>query len=165
MRILLRNARLIDGTGRAAQDGAALLIEGDTIVHAGPLAAADAPGPDAALTLDLAGRTVIPGLVEAHLHLSYNDVKQIADLDLNCPPEYSTLLSAKNAELVLALRLHGGPLGRLGPRRRRGAQARHQRGALARARGCWRPAATSAPPAAWPTGTRPISSSAWRAWR
>ena len=101
MRILLRNARLIDGTGRAAQDGAALLIEGDTIVHAGPLAGADAPGADAAVTLDLAGRTVIPGLVEAHLHLSYNDVKQIADLDLNCPPEYSTLLSAKNAELVL----------------------------------------------------------------
>ena len=101
MRTLLRNARLIDGTGRAAQDGAALLIEGDTIVHAGPLAGADAPGPDAAVALDLAGRTVIPGLVEAHLHLSYNDVKQIADLDLNCPPEYSTLLSAKNAELVL----------------------------------------------------------------
>ena len=44
---------------------------------------------------------MIPGLVEAHLHLSYNDVKQIADLDLNCPPEYSTLVSAKNAELVL----------------------------------------------------------------
>ena len=101
MRTLLRNARLIDGTGRAAQDGAALLIEGDTIVHAGSLAAADAPGPDAAVSLDLAGRTVIPGLVEAHLHLSYNDVKQIADLDLNCPPEYSTLVSAKKAELVL----------------------------------------------------------------
>ena len=26
----------------------------------------------------------------------------IADLDLNCPPEYSTLVSAKNAELALA---------------------------------------------------------------
>ena len=101
MRILIRNARLIDGTGTAAQDGAALLIEGDTIVHAGPLAAADAPDPAAAVTLDAGGRTVIPGLVEAHLHLSYNDVKQIADLDLNCPPEYSTLVSAKNAELVL----------------------------------------------------------------
>ncbi len=101
MRILLRNARLIDGTGRAVQDGAAILIEGDTIVHAGPLAAADAPDPAATVTVDAGGRTVIPGLVEAHLHLSYNDVKQIADLDLNCPPEYSTLVSAKNAELVL----------------------------------------------------------------
>ena len=101
MRILIRNARLIDGTGTAAQDGAALLIEGDTIVHAGPLAAADAPDPAAAVIVDAGGRTVIPGMIEAHLHLSYNDVKQIADLDLNCPPEYSTLVSAKNAELVL----------------------------------------------------------------
>jgi imidazolonepropionase-like amidohydrolase len=101
MRILLRNARLVDGTGSAPQDAAALLIEGDTLVHAGPLAAADAPDPAGTVTIDVEGRTVIPGLVEAHLHLSYNDVKQVADLDLNCPPEYSTLVSAKNAELAL----------------------------------------------------------------
>ena len=45
---------------------------------------------------------MIPGLVEAHIHLSYNNVKVIADLDLNCPPEYSTLKAAKNAELALS---------------------------------------------------------------
>ena len=101
MRILLRNARLIDGTGRAVQDGAALLIEGDTIVHAGLLPAGDTPDPATTVVVDAGGRTVVPGLIEAHLHLSYNDVKQIADLDLNCPPEYSTLVSAKNAELAL----------------------------------------------------------------
>ena len=44
---------------------------------------------------------MIPGLVEAHIHLSYNDVKAIADLDLNCPPEISTLRAAKNGELAL----------------------------------------------------------------
>ena len=100
MRTYLKNARLIDGTGAPAVAGAALVIEGDTIVHAGPLAAADAPGADARV-VDVAGKTVIPGLVEAHIHLSYNNVKAIADLDLNCPPEYSTLVSAKNAELAL----------------------------------------------------------------
>jgi imidazolonepropionase-like amidohydrolase len=100
MKTYLKNARLIDGTGAPAVAGAALVIEGDTIVHAGPLAAADAPGSDARV-VDVAGKTVIPGLVEAHIHLSYNNVKAIADLDLNCPPEYSTLVSAKNAELAL----------------------------------------------------------------
>ncbi|MEX2146746.1 MAG: amidohydrolase family protein [Candidatus Rokuibacteriota bacterium] len=100
MRTWLKNARLIDGTGAPAVEGAALVIEGDTIVHAGPLAAADAPGSDARV-VDVAGKTVIPGLVEAHIHLSYNNVKAIADLDLNCPPEYSTLVSARNAELAL----------------------------------------------------------------
>ena len=101
MRRLLQNARLIDGTGVPAREGAALLIEGETIVHAGPLAAGDAPSPADAETLDLGGRTVIPGLVEAHIHLSYNDVKAIADLDLNCPPEISALRAAKNGELAL----------------------------------------------------------------
>jgi imidazolonepropionase-like amidohydrolase len=100
MRLYLKNGRLIDGTGRALQERAAVVIEADTIVHAGPLPATDAPG-EGATTIDLDGRTVIPGLIEAHLHLSYNHVKVIADLDLNCPPEYSTLVSARNAELVL----------------------------------------------------------------
>ena len=101
MRRLLRNLRLIDGTGAPAREGAALLIEGETIVHAGPLAAGDAPSPAEAERLDLGGQTVIPGLVEAHIHLSYNDVKAIADLDLNCPPEISALRAAKNGELAL----------------------------------------------------------------
>lgn len=101
MRRLFRNLRLIDGTGAPAREGAALLIEGETIVHAGPLAASDAPSPADAEILDLGGRTVIPGLVEAHIHLSYNDVKAIADLDLNCPPEISTLRAARNGELAL----------------------------------------------------------------
>ena len=101
MRLYMRNATLIDGSGAPARESAALLIEGDTVVHAGPLAVTDAPSAGAAQIVDLAGRTVIPGLVEAHIHLSNSNVKVIADLDLNCPPEYSTLVSAKNAELAL----------------------------------------------------------------
>lgn len=101
MRLYLKNARLIDGTGRRPVDGAGLVIEHDTLVHVGRLAAADEPRADAATVVDLGGRAVVPGLVEAHLHLSYNNVKAIADLDLNCPPEYSTLVSARNAELAL----------------------------------------------------------------
>jgi imidazolonepropionase-like amidohydrolase len=102
MRLYLKNLRLIDGTGAPARAGAALIIEGDTLVHVGPLSASDEPRGSDVETMDLGGRTVIPGLVEAHIHLSYNHVKVIADLDLNCPPEYSTLKAARNAELALA---------------------------------------------------------------
>ena len=101
MRTLLDNAKLIDGTGAAPVDRASVLIENDTIVFAGRMAASDRPKPGDAEIIDLGGRAVIPGLVEAHIHLSYNNVKAIADLDLNCPPEYATLLAAKNAELAL----------------------------------------------------------------
>jgi imidazolonepropionase-like amidohydrolase len=101
MRTYLKNATLIDGTGAPAHPGCGLVIEGNTLAHVGRLDAADAPAPDTARVIDVGGRTVLPGLVEAHIHLSYNHVKVIADLDLNCPPEYSTLVSAKNAELAL----------------------------------------------------------------
>jgi len=100
MRTYIRNARIVDGTGRPPVEGG-IVIEGDTIVHCGRLSPADEPRPADAAVVDVGGRTVIPGLVEAHLHLSYNNVKVIADLDLNCPPEYSTLVSARNAELAL----------------------------------------------------------------
>ncbi len=101
MRLLLKNARLIDGTGAPPRDEACLVIEGETLLHAGPLPPGDRPsGPDVR-TIDLSGRTVIPGLIEGHIHLSYNNVKVIADLDLNCQPEYTTLASAKIAEQAL----------------------------------------------------------------
>jgi imidazolonepropionase-like amidohydrolase len=61
MKTYLKDARLIDGTGAPPIDGAALVIEGDTIVHAGRLAAADAPGSDAR-AVDIAGKTIIPGV-------------------------------------------------------------------------------------------------------
>ncbi len=101
MKTLIRNARLVDGTGAPPRDRCALLIENGRLVHVGPLARDSEPTGGDVSTLDVGGRTVMPGMVEGHIHLSYNDVKVIADLDLNCPPEYSTLVSAKNAERAL----------------------------------------------------------------
>jgi imidazolonepropionase-like amidohydrolase len=101
MKTLIRNARVIDGTGAAPREPCALLIEDGRLVHVGPLARGDEPAGGGLEVIDVAGRTVMPGMVEAHIHLSYNNVKAVADLDLNCPPEYSTLVSARNAELAL----------------------------------------------------------------
>jgi imidazolonepropionase-like amidohydrolase len=102
MTLVLKNARVIDGTGAPPREGCSLVIEGERLLNVGSLRAGDQPVGPGVQTIDLGGRTVIPGLVEAHMHLSYNNVKVIADLDLNCPPEYSTLVSARNAELALA---------------------------------------------------------------
>jgi imidazolonepropionase-like amidohydrolase len=60
-------ARLIDGTSRAAIDNATLLVRDGRIVAAGP--AADVPIPTGTRRVSLAGKTVIPGLVNAHGHV------------------------------------------------------------------------------------------------
>jgi predicted amidohydrolase YtcJ len=90
MTLVLRNARVIDGTAAPPRDGCTIVVEGERLAQVGVLRAGDTPSGPAVETIDLGGRTVIPGLVEAHMHLSYNNVKVIADLDLNGPPGYST---------------------------------------------------------------------------
>lgn len=65
-RLWLRNARLLDGTGAAAREGVSVLVE------AGRIAAVASSGdaaPEDAHVLDLGGRTLMPGLIDAHAHV------------------------------------------------------------------------------------------------
>ena len=62
--MILKNARLIDGTGRVWED-AAIYIESDRIAA---ISQTDIPSADED-TLNLCGRTVIPGLINCHTHL------------------------------------------------------------------------------------------------
>ena len=66
--ILLEGARLILGDGGVIEDGA-LLIEGDRILAVGSIREVTAP--DGAVSVDLAGKTVTPALIDAHAHLGY----------------------------------------------------------------------------------------------
>ena len=59
----LTNARLIDGTGAAPRENASVLVRDGRIEAVGDAAAGDAT------TIDLEGRTLMPGLVDAHAHV------------------------------------------------------------------------------------------------
>jgi len=62
--LTLWNVRLIDGTGSPARDRVAIHLR-DGLIHAIADAASERV-PDGAL--DLAGRTILPGLIDAHVH-------------------------------------------------------------------------------------------------
>ncbi|HEY5623164.1 MAG TPA: amidohydrolase family protein [Gammaproteobacteria bacterium] len=66
--IVLTGARLIDGTGAAPIEQAALVLRDGRIVAAGP--AATTSRPDDAVHIALSGKTIIPGLINAHGHLN-----------------------------------------------------------------------------------------------
>jgi len=59
----LTNARLLDGTGAAPRDGVSMLVESGRIARIG-----GAP-PEHATTVDLDGRTLMPGLIDSHSHV------------------------------------------------------------------------------------------------
>ncbi|SRR6266404_717256 len=65
--IVLKGARLIDGTGRPAIENSVLVIEGDHLVAAGKSGAVSIPK-DAAVQ-DMTGKTIMPALINLHGHL------------------------------------------------------------------------------------------------
>jgi imidazolonepropionase-like amidohydrolase len=62
--ILLRNASIVDGTSAEPRPGMNILIEGETFREVG-----DASIATAADVIDLAGRTLMPGLIDCHVHV------------------------------------------------------------------------------------------------
>jgi len=70
------DVRLIDGTAGAPLDNATLLVRDGRIVAAGP--AARVTIPPVARRVALAGKTMIPGLVNAHGHVGDTEGLEVA---------------------------------------------------------------------------------------
>jgi imidazolonepropionase-like amidohydrolase len=69
--LVLRNFTLIDGNGRPPLENAALVVEGGRITFAGPAAQLKAPA--GAAVQDLAGKFVMPGIIDLHVHVAESD--------------------------------------------------------------------------------------------
>jgi enamidase len=67
--IALTHARVIDGTGAPPREDQTLILNNGRITTMGSSASTDVPA--GAQTIDLTGKSVIPGLVMVHEHLYY----------------------------------------------------------------------------------------------
>ena len=71
--VALVGARVIDGTGAPPMANATILISNGRIDRIGPAASLKVPA--GATRIDVSGRTIIPGLINAHGHLGHGDSK------------------------------------------------------------------------------------------
>jgi imidazolonepropionase-like amidohydrolase len=101
---VIRNGTLIDGKGAPARRNEAIVIEGNQIKSVGPLP------PDISLddrrnvaVIDAAGQWIMPGLIDAHCHVSYGypTVKGEGKGRGTTRPEFSTLKAARSVQRVL----------------------------------------------------------------
>src|SRR6478672_145276 len=67
--VALTHVRVIDGTGAPARENQTIVIRDGSIASVGDASRAQIP--PGALVMDLAGKSVIPGLVLVHEHLYY----------------------------------------------------------------------------------------------
>jgi hypothetical protein len=84
--VALTNVRVVDGTGAPPLEAQTIVIENGRITSVGP--AAQAKLPPGARTIDLAGHTVIPGIVGLHNHTFYTTRGRSVQLQFSAPRLY-----------------------------------------------------------------------------
>ena len=97
-RVVIRPGHLLDVKTGNMLTGQAIVIEGDKIVSVGPMA--DAKSEAGAETIDLPNATVLPGLIDAHTHLTY-DPKNLGYEGLGISIPREALSGARNARVTL----------------------------------------------------------------
>lgn len=90
--LLIHGATLIDGTGAAPQTGLVVLVRGRRIAAVGPREAVSVP--PGTVEVDAKGRYLLPGLIDAHVHLMHGGYSPR-------PPKgsrltYSTMIAYRN---------------------------------------------------------------------
>ena len=106
--ILLRNAAIFDGTSGKLVEGKGVLIEGKLIKAL--VAAADTVAD--AEVIDCGGRTLMPGMIDAHWHSILAGISQVVAMTADIP--YVHLVAAQEAERTVlrgftTVRDVGGP--------------------------------------------------------
>jgi imidazolonepropionase-like amidohydrolase len=97
----IRVGRLLDGTGAPAIEGAALLVIDGRIAEAGADGAVGQP--DDARTLDLPGTTALPGLMDAHVHVTMPPtVDPLASMEAETDEDLVVRGSAASERMVRA---------------------------------------------------------------
>ena len=102
--IVISNGTLIDGNGNPPARNEAIVIQDNRIKSTGRL-----PGDirledrDNVEVIDAAGQWIMPGLIDAHTHLSYGNPKVPGEARGRgtTRPEFNTLRAARNAQQVL----------------------------------------------------------------
>jgi imidazolonepropionase-like amidohydrolase len=92
--ILITNANIFDGNSDALQTGVSVLIEGNLIKQIGTSIKA----PKGATVIDAGGRTLTPGLIDAHVHLNWN---MSPGAMFNSPPDFITSMTLVEAKATL----------------------------------------------------------------
>ena len=112
--IVLKNVRLIDGTGSVPVDNATVVLSGGKIRDVGP--ASKVKAPEGAEVVDLSGKTVMPGIINLHGHVGMvkglsqdmeNYTRENADAQLRTYAAYgvtTTTSMGTDSDLILEIR-------------------------------------------------------------
>ena len=97
---LFQNGAVINGAGDPVQT-CSVLVEKDRITELGPQADARALQLPGVQRLDLSGKTLMPGLIDAHCHLSFDDASSNPEIFFQRRNALSAITALYNARKLL----------------------------------------------------------------
>jgi imidazolonepropionase-like amidohydrolase len=98
--VAITGGTVIDATG-AAPKRTDVLIHNGVIAQVGEFHPHSVPRGAELRTVEATGKTVMPGLIDAHCHMTYGESRTEEEIDLYTSPELRTLRAAWNAAKVL----------------------------------------------------------------
>ena len=98
--ILLTNANIIDGQGAAPIHGA-IAIRDHFILGVGELSSMSGLLSPETSTFDLGGLTVMPGLIDSHCHITFDEPQTNDELFFHRREGLAALVASVNAQKVL----------------------------------------------------------------
>jgi imidazolonepropionase-like amidohydrolase len=109
--LLLRDVRVFDGVGPRLSASTDVLVRGNTIQAIGP----GLTPPDGARIIEGRGRTLMPGLIDAHVHMTFSALDYATLQSPELTPEVAGRAAAQGAEQMLlrgftSVRDMGGPI-------------------------------------------------------
>jgi imidazolonepropionase-like amidohydrolase len=96
----LKGGVLIDGTGKTPLENSVIVIKGSNIVSIGEEGNVEIPPDSNIITVD--GHTIIPGLIDAHLHLTGTRSRNMMEWLLETDPALRALRIAADAKDLLS---------------------------------------------------------------
>ncbi len=109
--LLLRDVRVFDGVGPELSAPTDVLVRGARIERIAP----DQAAPAEARVIEGRGRTLMPGLIDVHVHLTFGALPMARLMDPELSPKSAEAAAAEQAELMLlrgftSVRDMGGPV-------------------------------------------------------
>lgn len=109
--LLFRDVRVFDGVGPALSAPTDVLVRGDTIAAIGP----GIEAPAGARIIEGRGRTLMPGLIDVHVHMTFGAMTMPQLLSPELTPASAEAVAATGAEAMLmrgftSVRDMGGPI-------------------------------------------------------
>ena len=99
-RLLIKNGTLIDGRGCDPVPNMLVVVEGNRIAHVGPADGSLRPESPDDTVIDAAGKFILPGLIDAHCHISLHQ-GALPGVKYTSSAEFCTLWAAHAIGRVL----------------------------------------------------------------